>query len=175
MPPAGRKAAEAAADGVPGELAHPEYVNGYQIGHQDGYQVGFADGRAEGLGEDTARLVADAERAGYERGRDDERQAKRPALFEAAKRLCAENFDAADDEIDAALAHLAESYEEKLSVPDLALLMGQVRRRRQAAEAQRQAALQMPARPKSQIGVEVAKRLAADPDARSTTVYETVR
>lgn len=175
MPPAGRKAAEAAADGVPGKLADPEYVNGYQIGHQDGYTVGFQDGRAEGLGEDTATMIAEAEKAGYQRGRDAERAAKRPPLFEAAKRLCAENFDATDEEIDAAIAHLAESYGEKLSAPDLALLAGQVRRRRQAVEAQRQAMLQTPARPKSQIGVEVQKRLAADPDSRSATVYETVR
>lgn len=174
MPPAGRKAAEAAADGVPGTLADPEYVNGYQIGHQDGYQVGFQEGRAAGLGQDTASLIADADRAGYLRGRDDERAAKRPPLFEAGKRLCEQSFDASDDEIDAALAHLADSYQEKLSVPDLALLAGMVRRRRQAAEAQRQIALQIP-RPRSQVGQDVAKRLAADPDARSTTTYETVR
>ena len=174
MPPAGRKAAEAAADGVPGTPADPEYVNGYQIGHQDGYQVGYADGRAAGLDEDTAALIADADRAGYQRGRDDERVAKRPPLFEASKRLCEQSFDATDDEIDAALTQLADSYAEKLSVPDLALLAGIVRRRRQAAEAQRQIALQIP-RPKSQVGQEVAKRLAADPDSRSTTTYETVR
>lgn len=174
MPPAGRKPAESAAEGVPGKLADPEYVAGYRIGHEDGYQVGFADGRADGLDTDAATLIAEADRAGYQRGRDDERAAKRPPLFEAAKRLCAENFDATDDEIDAAIAHLADAYQEKLSVPDLALLSGMVRRRRQAAEAQRQVALQIP-RPRSQVGVEVAKRLAADPDSRSTTVYETVR
>lgn len=180
MPPAGRKAAEAAADGVPGETVDPEYVNGYQIGHQDGYQVGFADGRAEGLGEDTARLITDADMAGYRRGREDERAAKRPPLFEAGKRLCEQNFDATDEEIDAALAQLADSYQEKLSVPDLALLAGMVRRRRQAAEAQRQIALQIP-RPRSEVGQEVAKRLDAEArkpsaiDSRSVTTYETVR
>ena len=202
MPPAGRKAADAAAtagtipaddpmydryrlpkvvavaplvvDGVPGKPAHPEYVAGYTIGHADGHDVGFAAGRSAGLTEDTATLIADADRAGYQRGRDDERAAKRPPLFEAAKRLCEQNFDATDDEIDAALAKLAESYQEKLSTPDLALLAGIVRRRRQAAEAQRQIALQIP-RPRSQVGQEVAKRLAADPDSRSQTTYETVR
>ena len=85
MPPK-RKAAETVVDGVPGKPAHPEYVNGYQIGHIDGQEIGRREGYAEGLaasGEDAVKAAHTIK---------DKRVAERPSNIATQKAL--ERYDA---------------------------------------------------------------------------------
>ena len=170
MPPK-RKTVEMATDGVPGKPAHPEYVSGYQIGHTDGHEVGRREGYAAGLAASGETAVTEAEERGYARGFQAAQDAKRPPLFEAAKKVIAGHFDADDDAIWAKISDLEAVYSQALSGPDQSLLEGVVRRYRIAAEAQRQAFVQ-PLRPKSQVGRDVARKLESG--ERAETVYEVV-
>ena len=119
----------------------------------------------------TAEALAEAEQRGYNRGFADGRETKRPPLFEAAKTVCEQHYDAPTEVVQAKLADLEATYGETLSRPDRGLLDGIVRRYQMAAEAQRQAFVQTP-RPKSKVGETVAKRLSDS--ERAVPTFETV-
>ena len=173
MPPRKTPAPDMPQDGVPGSPADPEYVDGYQVGHADGVEIGRQQGYAQGVAESgNPTAIAEAEGRGFQRGWQAALESKRPPLFEAAKAVYETHFDAPAEAIRAKIEQLEAEYDERVSVADLGLLENIAKRMRLAAEAQRQSFVTA-ARPRSEVGKQVARKLAED-QPRQATTYETV-